>query len=179
MRGDALQKFKNFTSLTGGKLGEILTIFQKKYLKRQSVATAKHKFQQLAFNPTNQNWIDFLYELQKPAEDAFGVADQAIVEQFIYAKMPPHLKKSINRAHLEIGTYEQIVSHLEKELELNGLEAPDELQKNSVTQQAAQQNPEKPKSTCQHCENPGHHCKKKGYKWEKWKYKNTGIITFL
>ena len=50
--------------------------------------------------------------------------------------MPPHLKKSIKLAHLENGTYEQIVSHLERELELNGLEAPNELPKNTVTQQA-------------------------------------------
>ena len=50
------------------------------------------------------------------------------------------MRKSINQAHLENGTYEQIVSHLERELELNGLEAPDELQKNTVTQQATQQN---------------------------------------
>ena len=54
--------------------------------------------------------------------------------------MPPHLKKSINQAHLENGTCEQIVSHLERELELNGLEAPDEMQLNTVTQQATQQN---------------------------------------
>ena len=50
--------------------------------------------------------------------------------------MPSHLKKSINQAHLGNGTYEQIVSHLEKELELNGLEAPDEMPINTVTQQA-------------------------------------------
>ena len=54
--------------------------------------------------------------------------------------MPKYLKKSINQAHLENGAYEQIVSHLEKELELNCLEAPDELQINTVTQQATQQN---------------------------------------
>ena len=36
--------------------------------------------------------------------------------------MPPHLKKSINQAHLENGTCEQIVTHLERELELNSLE---------------------------------------------------------
>ena len=41
--------------------------------------------------------------------------------------MPPHMKKLLNQAHLENGTYEQIVTHLERELELNGLEAPDEL----------------------------------------------------
>ena len=71
--------------------------------------------------------------------------------------MPPHLKKSINQAHLENGTYEQIVSHLERELELTGLEAPDEMPINTVTQQAPQQNSDKPKPTCHHCKKPGHY----------------------
>ncbi len=71
--------------------------------------------------------------------------------------MPPHLKKSINQAHLENGTYEQIVSHLERELELNGLEAPEEMPINTVTQQAPQQNLNEPKPTCHHCKNPGHY----------------------
>ena len=157
MRGDALQTFKNITSPNRENLVEILNVFRRKYVKPQSMATAKHKFQRLVFNPTNQKVIDFLDELQKLAKDAFGVAAQAIIEQFIYAKMPPHLKKSINQAHLENGTYEQIVSHLERELELNGLEAPDEMQLNSVMQQATQQNSEKPKPTCHHCNKPGHY----------------------
>ena len=58
--------------------------------------------------------------------------------------MPLHLKKSINQAHLEKNTHEQIVSHLERELKMNGLETPDQLQMNTVTQQATQQNPENP-----------------------------------
>ena len=61
--------------------------------------------------------------------------------------MLPHLKKTINQALLENGTYGQIVSHLERELVLNGLEAPDVVQLNTVTQQATQQNSEKPKPT--------------------------------
>ena len=60
------------------------------------MATAKHKFQRLVFNPAHQRLNDFLDELQKLAKDASGVAAQAIIEKFIYAKMPPHLKKSIN-----------------------------------------------------------------------------------
>ena len=138
-------------------LVEILTVFRRKYVKPQSMATAKHNFQRLVFNPTNQKLIDFLDALQKLAKDAFGVTAQAIIEQFIYAKMPPHLKKSINQAHLENGTYEQIVSHLERELELNGLEAPDEMQLNTVIQQDTRQNSEKPKPTCHHCKKPGHY----------------------
>ena len=133
MRGDALQTFKNMSSLNRENLTEILTVFRRKHVKPQSMATARHKFQQLVFNPANQKLIDFLDELQKLAKDAFGVAAQAIIEQFIYAKMPPHLKKSINQAHLENGTYEQIVTHFERELELNSLEYPDETQMNTVT----------------------------------------------
>ena len=105
MRVDVLQTFKNITSPNREKLGEILTVFRRKYVKPQSMATAKHKFQRLVFHPANQKLIDFLDELQKLAIDALGVAAQAIIEQFIYAEMPPHLKKSINQAHLENGMY--------------------------------------------------------------------------
>ena len=133
MRGDALQTFKNINSPTRENLGEILAVSRRKYVKPQSMATAKHKFQKLVFNPANQKLVDFLDELQKLAKDALGIAAHAIIEQFIYAKMPPRLIKSKNEAHLEIGTYEQIVTHLERELELNNLEYLDETKMNIVT----------------------------------------------
>ena len=49
------------------------------------------------------------------------------------------------------------MSHLERELELNGLEAPDEMQINTVTQQASKPNREKTKPTCHHCKKQGHY----------------------
>ena len=85
-------------------------------MKPQSRATAKHNFQKLVFNPANHKLVDFLDELQKLAKDAIGIAAHAIIEQFIYVKKPQHLKKSINQAHLENGTYGQIITHLEKKL---------------------------------------------------------------
>ena len=154
MRSDALQTLKNITSPNRENLGEILTAFRRKYVKPQSMASAKHKFQRLVFNHANQNLNDFLDELLKLAKDACGVAAQAIIEQLNYAKMPPHLKNSINQAHLENGTYEQILLHLEGELELNGLEAPEKMPINTVTQQAPQKNSDKPKPTCHHCKKP-------------------------
>ena len=95
-------------------MAEILAAFRRKYVKPQSIEMAKQEFQKLVFNPANQKVVDFLDELEKLAEDAFGKAAHTIIEQFIYAKMPPHLNKLINQAHLENGTYEQIVTHLEK-----------------------------------------------------------------
>ena len=41
MRGDALQTFKNITSPNTEILGEILSVFRRKYVKLQSMATAK------------------------------------------------------------------------------------------------------------------------------------------
>ena len=43
MRGDALQTFENITSPNKEQLGDILTVFRRKYLKPHSMATAKHK----------------------------------------------------------------------------------------------------------------------------------------
>ena len=155
MRGHALQTFKNINGPTRESLGEILAAFRRKYVKPQSMATAKHKFQKLVFNPANQKLVDFLDELQKLAKDAFGFAAHAIIEQFIYAKMPPHLKKSVNQAHPENGTYEQIVTHLERELELNGLEAPDELQINTVSHNTANLKTDRTKPTCHYLKKSG------------------------
>ena len=157
MRGDALQTFKNINGSTLENLGEILAVFRRKYIKPQSMATAKHKFQKLVFNPANHKLVDFLDELRELPKDAFGIAAHAIIEQFIYAKMQPHRKKSIDQAHLENGTYERIVTHLEKELELNGFEAPDELKIITVSHNTANTNGDRPKPTCHHCKEPGHY----------------------
>ena len=40
----------------------------------------------------------------------------------------------MNTAHLEKNIYEQIVCHLGRDLRLNSLEAPDELQETTVAQ---------------------------------------------
>ena len=53
MRGEALQTFKNINGPTREKLGELLAVFRTNYVKPQSMATAKHKFQKLVFNPVN------------------------------------------------------------------------------------------------------------------------------
>ena len=123
------------------------------------MATAKHKFQKLVFNPAKQKLVCFLDELQKLAQDAFAIAANAIMEHGTThkRKMPPHLKKSINQAHLENGTYEQIVKHLEKEIGLNGLEAPDELHINTVSHNTVNANADRPRPTCHHCKKPRHY----------------------
>ena len=102
--------------------------------------------------------MDFLEGFQRLAEDAFRIAAHAILEQFTYAKKPPHLKKSLNQTLLENGTYEQIVTQLEQELDLTDLEAHAELQVNTVIHYATK-NSEKPKPTCHHCDKPGHYKK--------------------
>ena len=79
MRGGAVQTFKNIKGPTREILGETLAVFRRKYVKPQSMATAKHKFQNFVFNPANEKLVYFLDELQKLAKDAFGIAAHVII----------------------------------------------------------------------------------------------------
>ena len=104
LRGLALKTFKNIQRTSATTLEDILKVFRRKYVKPESSASAKHRFNRLFFDPENQKLPDFLEELKESAEKAFGVNAHQMIENLLYAKMPPHLKKSINQAYLENGT---------------------------------------------------------------------------
>ena len=133
LRSLALKTFKNIQRTPSTTLEDILKVFRRKYVKPESSASAKHRFNRLFFDPENQKLPDFLEELQESAEKAFGDNAHQMIENLLYAKIPPHLKKSINQAYLENGTYDQIVKHLEREMELNCLEADEPSVKTQMT----------------------------------------------
>ena len=70
---------------------------------------------------------DFPEGLNQGAEKAFRDHAQKMIDSLLYAKLPPKLKRSVNMAGLENGSYDEIVDHLEKELVLNALEESDDL----------------------------------------------------
>ena len=127
LRKEALQTFKNISALNKKTLDDVLIVFRRKNVKPESQATAKHKWHKLTFDPNTKSLPDFLEELNECAERAFGDIAQHMIDSLLYAKLPPHLKRSLNLAYLENGTYDQIVAHLERELELSGLENDGEL----------------------------------------------------
>ena len=127
LRKGALQTFRNINSINRQTLEDVLIIFRRKYVKPESQATAKHKWHRLTFDPNTMKLPDFLEELNQGAEKAFGENAKNMIDSLLYAKLPPKLKRSVNMARLENGTYEEIVSHLERELELNALEESDDL----------------------------------------------------
>ena len=92
-RGLALKKFKNIQRTPTTTLEDILKVFRRKYVKPESSASAKHRFNRLAFDPEDQKLPDFLEELQESAEKAFGENAYQMIENLLYAKMPPLLKK--------------------------------------------------------------------------------------
>ena len=143
LRGLALKTFKNIQRTPNTTLEDILKVFRRKYVKPESSASAKHRFNRHSFDPENQKLPDFLEKLQESAEKAFGENAHQMIENLLYAKMPPHLKKLINQAYFENGTYDQIVKHLEREMELNGLEANEQLVKTQMTVTKKEQNTEK------------------------------------
>ena len=159
LRKEALQTFRNISAVNKKTLDDVLIVFRRKYVKPESQATTKHKWHKLTFDPNTKSLPDFLEELNECAEKAFGDNAQHMIDSLLYAKLPPHLKRSLNLAHLENGTYDQIVAHLERELELSGLENDGELTIPTMTTVPLndnQQNTEQTKVVCYYCKKPGH-----------------------
>ena len=143
LRGLTLKTFKNIQRTPNTTLEDILKVFRRKYVKPESSASAKQRSNRLSFEPENQKLTDFLEELQESAEKAFGDNVHQMIENLLYAKMTPHLKKSNNQAYLKNGTFYQIVKHLESEMELNALQADEPLGKTQMTVTKKEQNTEK------------------------------------
>ena len=164
LRKNALQTFRNVNSANRQTLEDILAIFRRKYVKPESQATAKHKWHKLVFDPNTMKLPDFFEELNQGAEKAFGEHAQAMIDSLLYAKLPPKLKRSVNMARLENAAYEEIVTHLERELELNGLEEGDDIHVPTMSTAPTATRPGTgllssgidPNITCNYCKKPGH-----------------------
>ena len=161
LRKYALQTFRNISTANRQTLEDVLVIFRRKYVKPESQATAKHKWHRLVFDPNTTKLPDFLEELNQGAEKAFGYNAQKMIDSLLYAKLPPKLKRSVNMARLENGLYDEIVAHLERELELNALEESDDLPMATMSSSSAK--PKTPLSTAQMSDITCNYCKEKGH----------------
>ena len=181
LRGEALQTIRNMTEVTREHLNDILAGFRRRYVRQQSVATARCKWENLSFNPSQQTFPDFLEQYQKLAREAYGEDAPRFIETSFYAKMPPQLKKVLNQARLKTESYETMVQHLEREIELNGLATNDGPSITGVhniepSLQQQQNKPPKTKGTCFGCGNPGHllrNCRKTNRDKRSQKNQNT------
>ena len=175
LKKNALQRFKNISSAKRQTLEDVLIIFRRKYVKPESQATAKQKWHRLVFDPNTMRLPDFLEELNQGAEKASGDHAQKMIDSPLYAKLPPKLKRSVNMARLENGAYDEIVAHLEIELEVNALELSYDLPMATMTSSSSK--PKTPLSTgrmshitCNYCKEKGHmvkDCEKLKKKKEK------------
>ena len=189
LRKGALQTFRNINTINRQTLEDVLVIFRQKYIKPESQATAKLKWHHLIFEPNTMKLPDFLEELIQGAEPKPSVKMQKAwltVDSLLYAKLPPK-KRSVNMAssgRLENGTYEEIVAHLERELELNALEKSNDLpiatiasaspSRRNLLSNGIDTNKE---AQCSYCKATGHFYKnfptlKKKRKWRTKKAKN-------
>ena len=109
LRGDALQAYCNLDDTKKDNLEEVITAFKRRFGDFQSSAKARCEWDALHFDPTKQKLHEFLDALQKTAKEAFGSEAQRFIDKAIYAKMPDHVKKILNRAYLEDKPYNDIV----------------------------------------------------------------------
>ena len=142
LRKIALQTFRNIKSSNRQTLEEVLVIFRRENVKPESQATAKHKWHRLTFDPDTTKLPDFLEKLNQEAKKAFR-----------------------ENAKNMIGSYEEIVAHLERELELNALDESDDLPIATLTSAHTKSGGSliasglDPKTYCTYCKEKGHNYK--------------------
>ena len=107
LRKNALQTFRNISTAYRQTLEDVIIIFRRQYVKSESQATTKHKWHRLVFDPKTTKLPDCLDELNQGVEKAFGDNAQTMIDSLLYAKRPPKLKRSLNMARLENGSYEE------------------------------------------------------------------------
>ena len=93
LKGLALKIFKNIRRPPTTTIEDILKVFRKKYVKPESSASAKHRFNRRCFDPENQKLPDFLKELRESAEEGIGDNAHQMIGIFLHAKMQPHLRE--------------------------------------------------------------------------------------
>ena len=139
-----------------------------------------------------QKLHEFPDVLQKTAKEAFGSEAQQFIDKAIYAKMPDHVKKILNRAYLEDKPYNDIVLYLEQEMRLNDLGAPDEVflvplnkiepaQTKPETKQVENTTQNTKKGYCFYCNKFGHFkAECRNLKRDKWQQtrKNNGQTNY-
>ena len=64
--------------------------------------------------------------LNQTAEKTTREDAKSMIDNLLYAELPPKLERSVNMVWLGKDSYEEIVAHLERELELNALEESDD-----------------------------------------------------
>ena len=80
LRREAFQKFKSISALSRKSLGDLFIVFQRKHVKPESQATAKHKRHKPTFDHNTKTLSDFLEELNDCAERAFRDNAQPMID---------------------------------------------------------------------------------------------------
>ena len=127
LRKGALQTLRNISIINRQTVEDVLVIFRRKNTEPEFQATAKHKWHRPIFNPNTMKLPDFSEELNQGAAKVLGENAKSMMGSMLYAKLPPKVKQFVIMVRLENGTYEQIVAHLERELEIIALEESDDL----------------------------------------------------
>ena len=113
LRRLALKTFKNIQRTPTTTHYDDLEVLRGKYVKPESSAVANIGSTGLCSNLKLRNYLTFLKTYKRVWKKHLE-RQHTYDRKFLYAIMPPHLKKSINQAYLESCTYEQIVRHLEQ-----------------------------------------------------------------
>ena len=125
LRGNAFQAYCILDDAKKDNLEEVVTAFKRRFGDSQLSAKARCEWDSLHFDPTKNKLHELLDVLQKTAKEAFNPEAQKFIDKAIYEICRTMSKRSLN-PYLEDKPNIVFVLHLEREMHLNGVGAPDE-----------------------------------------------------
>ena len=93
----------------------------------------KTQMAQVGFWPNTKKLPVFIGKLSQGTDNVFGEIAHSPIDSSLHGKLPSKLKWSVNMARWEKCAYDEIVEHLERELEQNAQEESDNLPKTTTS----------------------------------------------
>ena len=175
LRDDAFEFWQSLKMTNQTTLAQVLRYFKEEYAKEDLKEVAKYKFDQMRYDPSAENFNDFLNKLKKVAKQAFGEKSSDITETFLFAKLPVQMQNELAMAGKhdpsmeEIRTfvqrrcqYAQLIPNTTSAQPFNQITAP---QPNAATPPTSTAQPQEIRETKRKFDGQCRHCGIHGHKW--------------
>ena len=112
LRDEAIDFRQTITINPTTTLQDVLQLFRKEFAKEDMREVARYKWNEAKYDPTTQTFGDFLKNLKKIANQAYGDETDKRIKMFLFGKLPIEIQQELTMANKEESSPEEIKTYL-------------------------------------------------------------------
>ena len=121
LRDEAIEFWQTLRINSETTLKDVLQLFNKEFTKDDFREVSKYKWNQITYDPTKENFGDFLKNLKKVAKQAFGDKAPEYVETFLFGKLPVQIQHELSTAGKADATVDEIKTFIQRRFQYQQL----------------------------------------------------------